>query len=293
MKKTISVILMMIVVLVSIGCTTQTKQVVVASKPFAESYILAEMLIYLIERDTDLTVDYKEGIGGGTSNIQPAMEKGEIDIYPEYTGTGWLFVLEQALIQDPDALYQATKDMYKDKYDMVWTGLYGFNNTFTMAITQEAAQMYGIETFSDLGAASENLSFGAEYDFFERDDGYPALSAQYDLKFKDIKEMDIGLKYQAIGSGEVDVINAFSTDGLLKEYNLKVLVDDQFFFPSYHAATVVRQTVLDEHPELLAVLEKLTGQISDQEMVALNYQVEKENKDPRVVAREFIDQKGF
>ncbi|MCK8059971.1 MULTISPECIES: glycine betaine ABC transporter substrate-binding protein [unclassified Fusibacter] len=293
MKKIIALLLVLVMVLSMTACAKTEKKVVVASKPFAESYIIAEMLVYLIERDTDLTVEYKEGIGGGHANIQPAMEKGEIDLYPEYTGTGWLSVLGKELVSDPMELYAMTKEAYKTDFNFVWTGLYGFNNTYTMAVTADAAQTYGLETFSDLAAVSSELNFGAEYDFFEREDGYPGLSSVYGFEFADIKEMDIGLKYKAIGDGAVDVINAFSTDGLLKEYNLKVLFDDQFYFPAYHGATVVRQEVLDQYPELLGILEKLTGAISDDEMSGLNLKVERDNESPKEVARQFIEDKGL
>lgn len=275
------------------GCAPQEKKITIASKPFAESYILAEMLIYLVERDTDIAVEYKEGIGGGTSNIHPAVISGEIDMYPEYTGTSWLFVLEKELISDPQALYEATKKAYAEDLKLHVSGMYGFNNTFTMAVTQEVVDQYGVNTFSDLAAVSQDLSFGAEYDFFERDDGFPGLERTYGYNFKDIKEMDIGLKYKAIGDGEVQVINAFSTDGLLGAYNLKVLVDDKNYFPAYHGITIVRQETLEQYPELEAVIEKLTGAISDSEMSALNLLVEGENQSPKDVARKFIDDKGL
>jgi glycine betaine/choline ABC-type transport system substrate-binding protein len=293
MKKYLALLLAVVMLVSMTACAKQENKVVVASKPFAESYIIAEMLVYLIERDTDITVEYKEGIGGGHANIQPAMVNGEIDLYPEYTGTGWLSVLGKDLVSDPMELYKMTMEAYKTDFNFHWTGLYGFNNTYTMAVTSEAAEMYSLETFSDLAAVSDQLSFGAEYDFFEREDGFPGLTAVYGFNFSDIKEMDIGLKYKAIGEGNVDVINAFSTDGLLKEYNLKVLKDDQLYFPAYHGATVVRQETLDANPELLAVLEKLTGAISDDEMSELNLKVEKDNESPRDVARKFIDDKGL
>lgn len=275
------------------GCLQGDKQITIASKPFAESYILAEMLIYLVERDTDIQVTYKEGIGGGTSNIHPALIKGEIDMYPEYTGTSWLFVLEKELIADPQALYEATKKAYGETYKLHVSGMYGFNNTFTMAVTDQVVQDFNLKSFSDLAAVSAQLSFGAEYDFFERDDGYPGLVDTYGFKFKDIKEMDIGLKYKAIGEDEVQVINAFSTDGLLGAYNLTVLEDDKNYFPAYHGITIVRQETIEKYPELLSVVEKLTGAISDSEMSALNLLVEGENQSPRDVARKFIDDKGL
>lgn len=275
------------------GCQAEEKKVVIASKPHSEQYILAEMLTQLIETHTDITVEQKLGIGGGTANIQPAMLAGEIDIYPEYSGTGWLFVLKQELINDPDALYDAVMEKYQSEYNIVWLDRYGFNNTYALAVAGSIATEFQLETYSDLVDKSPMLIFGAEYDFYEREDGYPGLEAVYGFDFKEKKELDIGLKYEAIGSGEIDVVNAFSTDGLLKQYDLKVLRDDQNFFPSYQAATLIRQETLDMYPELKEVLNKLAGQISDDEMVELNYLVEKENLDPKEVARKFLEDKGL
>ena len=288
----LGLVLLLLIALLA-GCQTEEKKVVIASKPHSEQYILAEMLTQLIETHTDITVEKKLGIGGGTANIQPAMLAGEIDIYPEYSGTGWLFVLKQELINDPDALYESVASMYQSEYNIVWLDRYGFNNTYALAVAGSIASEFQLETYSDLVDKSPMLTFGAEYDFYEREDGYPGLEAVYGFNFMDKKELDIGLKYEAIHSGEIDVVNAFSTDGLLKEYDLKVLKDDQNFFPSYQAATLIRQETLDLYPELKEVLNKLAGQISDDEMIELNYQVEKENLDPKEVAKKFLEDKGL
>lgn len=294
MKRLISLgmILLLLMALLA-GCQTEEKMVVIASKPHSEQYILAEMLTQLIETHTDIMVEQKLGIGGGTANIHPAVLAGEIDIYPEYSGTGWLFVLKEDLINDPDELYQAVTDRYKRDFDIVWLNRYGFNNTYALAVAGSIAEEFQLETYTDLVDKSPMLIFGAEYDFYEREDGYPGLEAVYGFDFKEKKELDIGLKYEAIGSGEIDVVNAFSTDGLLKQYDLKVLADDQNFFPSYQAATLIRQETLDKYPELEDVLNKLAGQISDDEMIELNYMVEKENQDPKEVAKKFLEEKGL
>ncbi|MEX1307802.1 MAG: glycine betaine ABC transporter substrate-binding protein [Eubacteriales bacterium] len=296
MKRIISKILIVVLVLtlaIMSGCGAKEKKVVIASKPMTEQYILVEMLTYLIEANTDITVEQKMGIGGGTSNIHPAMISGEVDIYPEYTGTGWLFVLKQDLINDPDALYQATKEAYDTEYDITWSNLYGFNDTYGLAMKKDKAEALGIKTYSDLAAASADLNLGAEYDFYERGDGYPGLVETYGFDFGEKTELDIGLKYQSISSDEVDVINVFSTDGRLKEANLVVLQDDKNFFPSYYCATLIRNETLKEYPELADVLAMLDGAISDEEMTYLNYLVEIENKDPKQVALDFLIEKGL
>ena len=294
MKRILAGLILTAILLTLTACSSEEpKTVVIASKPHSEQYILAEMLSLLIENHTDIKVEKKLGIGGGTSNIHPAMLSGDFDIYPEYTGTGLLFVLKEDLITDSDELYKRVQDRYLEEYNIKWLGLYGFNNTYALAVKESTAQTYNLETYDDLALASKDLVFGAEYDFFERDDGYEALKDAYGFEFKDTKEMDIGLKYEAIGSDEVDAINAFSTDGLIKQYNLKVLEDNKNFFPAYQAATLIRKETLDKYPELEEVLEKLTGQISDDEMIQMNYQVEKENMDPRDVAEQFLKAKGL
>lgn len=293
MKKLFALILVVLMVAIFAGCNKDDKKVVIASKPVTEQYILAEMLTILIEEHTDIKVEKKLGIGGGTSNIHPAMLKGEIDIYPEYTGTGWLFVLKEELIANPDELYAAVRDRYEEEFGILWLDIYGFNDTYALAVKNEIAKKYNLNTYDDLAKVSNQLSFGAEYDFFEREDGYNGLKDTYGLKFKDTKEIDIGLKYEAIGNGQVDVINAFSTDGLLKEYDLKVLEDNKNFFPPYQAATLVREETLEKYPELRAVLDKLAGKISEDEMILMNFYVDKEKQDPQEVARDFLKEKGL
>lgn len=293
MKKWSSLALIVVLVFLAAGCQTEEKKVVIASKPMAESYIIAEMMGQLIEANSDIKVEYKMGIGGGTSNIQPAMEAGDIDMYPEYTGTGWLFVLKNELVTDSEALYEGVKSQYQEKYNFTWLDRYGFNDTYALAMDKTKADSMGINTFSDLAAQSGSLVLGSEYDFYEREDGYPGLVTAYGFNFKETKELDIGLKYKAIGEGQVDVINNFSTDGLLAEYDLKVLKDDKGFFPAYEAATVIRQETLDKYPELEAILNQLAGQISDEEMQQMNYYVEKENRDAGDVAAEFLKAKGL
>ncbi|MCF8020603.1 MAG: glycine/betaine ABC transporter substrate-binding protein [Vallitaleaceae bacterium] len=291
MKKTL--LALIIILLFLTACTKEEKKVVIASKPMTEQYILVEMLTYLIENNTDIIVEQKMGIGGGTSNIHPGMLSGEIDIYPEYTGTGWLFVLKEELINDPNELYAAVKDKYQEEYGIIWSKLYGFNDTYGLAVKEQLAKELDISSYSDLAKVSNTLNIGAEYDFYEREDGFPGLEATYGFQFDKKTELDIGLKYEGIGSDQVDVINIFSTDGRLKQYDLRVLEDDKNFFPSYFAATLIREETLEKYPELEDVLALLDGQINNEEMTNLNYLVEIENMDPKVVAEDFLEEKGL
>ena len=293
--KLLLVLALVFIMAVSVftGCGKDNGKIVLASKPVTEQYVLAEILTILIEQESDLKVEQQLGIGGGTSNIHPALIKGDIDLYPEYTGTGWLFVLKESLVRDPVELYGAVKEAYEAEYDVHWSGLYGFNNTYGIAVTKEAAEAYNLKTISDLGRASSELVFAANPDFLEREDGFVGLTDEYGLDFKSIKEIDIGLRYDAINSGEVDVITVFSTDARLLEQDAIILEDDKLFFASYYAATLVRNDTLKKYPELEGVLELLTDKISNEEMIAMNYRVEIENADPADVARDFLAEKGL
>lgn len=231
-------------------------------------------------------------MGGGTSNIQPAMESGEFDIYPEYTGTAWNMVLKKDGLYTED-MFTELESEYEDSLGMSWVGMYGFNNTYGPVVRKEIADKYNIKTYSDLRAVSDKLIFGAEYDFFEREDGYDALCGEYGFNFKKTMDMDIGLKYQAINQGKIDVMNIFTTDGQLAASDVTVLADDKNFYPSYMCGNVVRNEVVESHPEIKDVLDELAGTITDSDMAQMNYDIENEGREPRDVAEEFLSGKGL
>ena len=170
--------------------------------------------------------------------------------------------------------------------------MYGFNDTYGLVVRTEIAQRYDLKTYSDLAAVAKSLTFGAEYDFFEREDGYDALCAAYGLTFGKTMDLDIGLKYQALAQDKIDVMVIFTTDGQLSQADAVVLEDDLGFYPSYRCGNVVRRAVLAEHPELQAVFDKLTDIITDGEMAAMNYAVEGEGREPAEVAEQFLREKG-
>ena len=190
-------------------------------------------------------------------------------------------------------LFDTMQQYYNDELGMDWIGMYGFNNTYGLVVRREIAEQYDLKTYSDLSAVSDQLTFGAEYDFFEREDGYDALCDTYNLNFRETMDLDIGLKYQAINQGQIDVMVIFTTDGQLSASDVVVLEDDQHFYPSYLCGNVIRSEVLEEHPELAGVFEKVTGIISDRDMAAMNYEVETEGKEPRDVAQEFLEERGL
>ena len=268
------------------------KTINIATKPMTEGYILGQMLTELIEQDTDLKVNITNGVGGGTSNIHPAIVKGEFDLYPEYTGTSWEAVLKKEASYDESKFEELQKE-YKEKYNLEYVNLYGFNNTYGLAVNKNIAEKYNLKTYSDLAKVSNNLIFGAEYDFFEREDGYKELQKVYNVDFKKKIDMDIGLKYQAMKDKKIDVMVIFTTDGQLAISDVVVLEDDKKMYPSYRAGTVVRSEILSEYPELKPVLEKLNNILDDKTMADLNYQVESEGKKPEDVAREYLQEKGL
>jgi glycine betaine/choline ABC-type transport system substrate-binding protein len=293
MKKTILVFMILALLLSACSSNEESKKLVIASKPMTEQYIITEMMKTLIEENSHIEVVLKQGIGGGTSNIHPALLSGDIDIYPEYTGTAWMFVLKNAPSSNSDEMYEELKIQYEEEFQLEWLNLLGFNNTFALAIKDSLAKEMNIETYSDLSSLSDKLRFGGEYDFFEREDGFHGLRLKYGFDFLDVKEMDIGLKYMAVDQGEVDVINGFSTDGRLKEYGMKVLRDDKNFFPSYHCGIVMRKDVLERYPEIRDILMKMEMLISEEDMIRMNYLVEVEGKDIPVLARNFLSEKGL
>lgn len=293
MKKKGIICLVLTVMLLGVCGCGEKGAIKIASKPMTEQYILTEIIAQMIEAETDYEVEITKGVGGGTTNIHPALVKGEFDLYPEYTRTAWLNVLKkEEMEKDDDKLYEQLLKEY-DEMGLTWTGLYGFSNTYGLAVRQETAEKYGLSTYSDLAAASGELIFGGNPDYIELETGYPRLCSAYGMAFKDTNQMEIALKYEALKNGEVDVINAFTTDAQLAANQLVLLTDDQVFFETFDAGTVVRKDTLKDYPELKGILEKLNGMISAEEMQRMNYEVEVEGKEDKEVAREFLEEKGL
>ncbi len=301
-KRLLAVLLAALMVFTFAGCGGTTsadnkenkEPIEIATKQMTEQYILGELLKALIEEKTDYEVNVTKGIQGGTSNIQPAMENGEFDLYPEYTSSGWVLVLkhEKGSLSDEE-MFEALKKEYTEKFNMTWVSLYGFNNTYTLVCRKDVADQYNLKTTSDMAAVSENLVFGANPDYIERADGYGILKDTYGLNFKDVKDIDIGLKYQAMDSGDIDVTNGYTTDAQLAREDVVALEDDKHLQVNYFCSTVVRNETLDEYEGLEEVLELMEGLISDKEMATMNYEVEVEGKDEAEVAKAFLVSKGL
>ncbi len=264
----------------------------IATKPVTEEHILGEMLAALITQYSDLEVTITHGVGGGTSNIHPGMVAGDFDIYPEYTGTAWNIVLRRNELYNED-FFEEMATYYRDELDMEWVSMYGFASNYGIALQEEIAEKYNIQKASELSPYAPKLIFGAEYDFYDRLDGYDALTALYNLNFKSTVDLDMGLKYKALEEDQVDVMPLATTDAQLTTVGVRMLEDDRFFFPTYECGNIVRGEILRKYPDLRRILGMLDNCITDEQMSDMNYQVEIDGEEPRSVAIEFLKSKGI
>ena len=277
--------------LVLLGCDRKSDTIRIASKDFSEQYILGEILRAMVLEHTDLNVELTDGVAGETSIIMPAMVKGDFDLYPEYDSTAWMTVLKKPKNINLEAMHQEMAEIYQKEYNMTWLGFYGFDNTYSLAVRRGTAEEYGLKTFSDLVGHSPEMTFGAGYEFFEREDGYTGLKELYGFGFKEIREMNLSLKYLALLDKQVDVITIYKTDGRMDNPEIVELVDDRGYFPPALGGTVIRNEVLLAHPEVGQALQKLNGLISNQEMTAMNAAVDMKGRDAAAVAIEFLRRK--
>jgi osmoprotectant transport system substrate-binding protein len=264
----------------------------VGSKDFTEQFILGEMYALLLEK-AGFTVERKLNLGG-TPVAQAALESNEIDLYPEYTGTGLLTVLKQPVNSDAKQVYETVAKMYKEQFNLVWLDPAPMNNTQALAMQRSRAAELGIVTISDMAAKAGELIMVGPPEFQEREDGLPGIQKAYgDFQLKAYKAVDPGLRYQALVNGEADVTVAFGTDGEIAAYDLVVLEDDRGLFPPYQVAPVVRQAVLDANPNIAAVLNQLAPLLTNEAMQKLNYAVSGEKREPADVAKDFLTEQGL
>jgi len=269
------------------------KEITIAGKLGAEPEILINMYQLLIEENTDIKVNLKPGMGK-TTFLFNALEAGDIDIYPEFTGTVLeTFLKENAISHDSKVVYRQAKEGIESKYEMTYLQPMLYNNTYAVAVSKSLADANGLVTISDLASRSSTAKAGFTLEFIDRLDGYIGLQETYGLDIADIQTLEPKLRYLAIGNDQVNVIDAYSTDSELAEYQLVVLEDDQQHFPPYQGAPLIRNEVLQEFPELEEILNQLANKITDDEMRAMNYQVNSEGKSAQVVARAYLIQQGL
>lgn len=288
MQKIVAISLVAIMIVSGVFISTKkSDKIVVGCYNSSEQIILGEMLAILIEKNTDIKVERDLNLGGSGLAYE-ALKAGEIDMYPEYTGMSLVGIMKRQPINDPDEAYKVVSDYYIKNYGITWLKPFGFNDTYTLSVRQDTAKQYNLETISDLAKVAGKLKLGATLEFCNRADGYPGIMKAYNLKFESFSSIDGGLRYTAIGNKKVDAIDAFTTEGLLKSYNLKVLKDDKKFFPNYDAVPIVSTKTLEKHPELKDLINKLGGKITADKMIELNYKVDKLGEEPAKIAEEFL-----
>lgn len=269
------------------------EEIVIAGKLGSEPEILMNMYKELIEEETDLSVSLKPNMGK-TTFVFNALESGEIDLYPEFTGTILAtFLNEEAESTVKEEVYQQAKEGLSEQYEMTLLEPMSFNNTYTLAVTSELAEDYQLEKMSDLEGITDEINVGFTLEFTDRQDGYLGIQELYGLSFPNLKTMEPKLRYSAIETGDINLLDAYSTDSELEEYNLVVLEDDKGLFPPYQGAPLMLDKTLEKYPELEEVLNQLSGKVTDDEMRRMNYEVNVNNQRADKVAREFLENAGL
>ena len=268
-------------------------QISVGAKNFTEELILGEIYAGVLEQN-GFRVARKLNLGG-TDIAMQALRRGEIDVYPEYTGTALLTQLKQPPIADPKRIYAIVKAAYKKEYGLTWLDPAPANNTQALATTAAIGAKYGLRTLSELAVAAPQLRLGAIPEFLKRSDGLPGLQRAYGgFQFKETRLIDIGLKYKALLIGDVDVVVAFGTDGEIVGEHLTVLRDDKRFWPAYNVAPVVRDQTLAAFPAVATHLNRIAPFLTDTQMRSLNDEVEgTQKREAGDVARDFIKTHGL
>lgn len=260
----------------------------VGSKDFTEQEILCYMTSHAIENNTDINVETECNLGGAQV-VFSALTNDNIDLYIDYAGTDYTDILDHKPISDVDKVYKTIKKEMKQKYNIEVLDQMAFNNTYALAVTKETAEQYNLKTISDLTRVSNELTIAPTLEFINREDGLPGLKKAYGLEFKDTIGIDGSPRYTALQNNNAQVIDAFTTDGLLRKFNLVVLEDDKNFFPPYNAIPLVRGDTLKEYPEIEDILNKLGTYLTDEVMQDLNYQVDELGNSPEQVAINYLN----
>ncbi|WP_432681237.1 osmoprotectant update ABC transporter permease/substrate-binding subunit OpuFB [Bacillus velezensis] len=271
----------------------QNEKIVIAGKLGSEPEILINMYKLLIEDETDLQVELKPDLGK-TSFVFNALKTGSVDVYPEFTGTAISeFLKETAKSTNREEVYNQAKDGLLKQFNMVMLKPMQYNNTYALAVPIDFANQYGIKTISDLNGIEDKVKAGFTLEFSDREDGYKGIQALYGIHFPTLVTMEPKLRYTAVKSGEINLVDAYSTDSELRQYNLKVLKDDQHLFPPYQGAPLLKKETAKKYPEIVKALNKLAGKITDDEMREMNYQVNVKGENASEVAKEYLQENGL
>ncbi len=266
---------------------------VIGTKNFTEQVLLGELLAQEIEAKSNLKVDRRFYLAGSYICNQ-ALISGRIDAYVEYTGTALTAVLKQPIDRNPQAVLDTVRRLYASKYNVTVAPPLGFDNTFAMVIRGDEARRLHLRTLSQAVPYAPQWRLGVGYEFQQRPDGLPGLTAAYGLKFDgQPRTMDLGLLYRALNAHQVDIIAGNSTDGPIQAFGLTVLEDDKHFFPPYQAVPLVRDDALRRWPQMKVALDALAGKVSAEDMRAMNEAVDGQHRDPAEVVREFRQKNGL
>lgn len=269
--------------------------VVVASKPFGESFLLAEAFAQLLE-SRGIAVDRRPGLGA-TEIAYGALRTNAIDVYPEYTGTGLLAILKDSLTEamraDPRRAFSHVVRATAARDGVQWLAPLGFQNGYAIAVRRETAEQYQLRTLSDLARVAGELTAGFTSDFIGRPDGLPGLRTAYGLTMKDVRPLAPAIKYSALAERAVDVIDGYSTDGLLARFDLVTLEDDRHFFPPYEAAALVSPRVAADRPDVIAALGLLSGRLDEVAMRGYNRRIEVDGEAIAAVATALLQDAGL
>jgi osmoprotectant transport system substrate-binding protein len=264
----------------------------VGSKNFTEQYILAEMYAALLEH-AGFEVERKINLGG-TLIAHQALTTGEIDLYPEYTGTALSAVVKGTMSTDAAKVYDEVKAFYAKQFNLTWLKPTGINNGYVIVVRKDTADADSLKSLSDLAKVANTLVFGGGAEFPDRADGLPGLKRVYDAEFKEFKQFaKLGLRYDALAQKEVDVVNGAATDWQIGAQDLVALDDDKGLFPPYYVAPVVRQQVLDANPKVAEILDSLGSHLDNATMRVLNAKVENDHEEAKDVAEAFLKEKGL
>lgn len=271
----------------------QQKPIVIAGKLGSEPEILINMYKLLIEQDTDIPVVLKPGFGNTTFNFN-ALKSGDIDIYPEFTGTAVeTFLKEKAVSQNAHQVYEQAQKGLAKKYGMVLLQPMKYSNTYALAVPQKLAEHEHLSTISDLKKVEKTVRPGFTLEFTDRPDGYKGIEKKYGLHLTNIKTMEPKLRYHAVQTGAIDLVDAYSTDSDIERYHLTVLKDDKHLFPPYQGAPLLRKETVEKYPAIKGALNKLAGKITESQMRKMNWKVDVEGQSAAAVAKEYLKKAGL
>ena len=271
---------------------TEDADIVVGSKDFTENIVAAHLMSDIIEARTGLTVDRRINLGG-TQVAYEALKSGQIDLYLDYTGTVYINLLNNEPTRDLEAMYNITRDQLKQRYDIDILTPYRFNNTYSIGVMPDYAAAHNLETISDLKRVQGHIRGATTFEFQNRPDGISGMLAYYGLNIDDIVGIDGSPRYTALASGDVQFIDTFATDGLIRKFDVKLLADDRDYFPPYYAVPMLRGETAQTHPEVVRALAELEPYLTDEVMQELNYRVDEGKEPPAKVARDYLRSCGL